>query len=1011
MQWEPASDPGSPVGDSPGHRDSLGMGGPSTPSNLDFHLDEPDDEGDDREPRAYPQTRPTEPSESSPPVALFPQPGETLGGFRVVSELGRGAFARVYLAEQVELAGRPVALKVAKALGDEPQALARLQHTHIVPIHSIHDDPATGLRLLCMPFVGGANLAQILERSGARLPTQASGRSLLEALDGLDRPHLLRTMASRSGSQRATWNTLPEPAPNREPASPTAVRSVLGRYLAKLPWRKSLDYAGDSDLELAESGPEPGQEDLRQPARRFLRSHTYVQAAVWIAARLAEGLDHAHARGVLHRDLKPSNILIAADGTPMLLDFNLSADTNTHAGAEADRAHLGGTLPYMAPEHLDAFNPGGKTPVSAVDERSDLYAIGLILYEMVAGRHPFEEPPANRPMVDILRIMTEERLLGPPLARSINPMVPRSLDAIIAKALDPMPARRYAHAADMAEDLQRFLDDRPNLHAPEPSLKERAGKWWRRHPEVRGAGPVAATAAILLFAILGAAWSIADYAEMAQSRLVRNHFNEDFRKVQLLLNTANGTAAHRKKGVEGAEKLLRDYQVLSDPNWMQGPLVRRLPPRQRDALREDLAELLLLTVRAKVTDTRPTQGDPEVRKALRSGIAWLDLAETFDPHPSSALFETRARYYRSLADAPRAEADDRRAQASPPRSARDYYLRGTERLAREDYDGAEADLTLAVALDPKRFWAWFTLGLCQFERGRYEESIGDFSVCTVLSPDFEWPYLNRGLALAASGKLLAARYSYDKALSLNADFIEARYNRALVCLLTADPAQALADLDKVIRLGRRDPNVRAARAEALARLGRRGQAENEFADALKIRPDDARILVARGMANLDADPSAARADFERILKRDESNGRAHYGMAMLLRRTELPEALKHARQARMLEPRADDALRLRCVLLGRLGQTEAEADANLLAQSPSPHNLYNAACALCLLDQARGTSTHLGQARAYLDRALAMGFPYKEARADPDLALLWRKAPVRNRPVASAAIDTGGEHP
>ncbi len=117
---------------------------------------------------AAPITRTVAPSQPvRSPAIRFPSRGDVVGGFRVVKELGRGAFARVYLAEQTELAGRAVAIKVAEALGDEPQALAKLQHTHIVPIHSVHDDPATGLRLLCMPYVGGANLAQVLERSGA----------------------------------------------------------------------------------------------------------------------------------------------------------------------------------------------------------------------------------------------------------------------------------------------------------------------------------------------------------------------------------------------------------------------------------------------------------------------------------------------------------------------------------------------------------------------------------------------------------------------------------------------------------------------------------------------------------------------------------------------------------------------------------------------------------------------------------------------------------------------------
>jgi len=122
-------------------------------------------------------------------------------------------------------------------------------------------------------------------------------------------------------------------------------------------------------------------QDDGQPSRQFLRGASNIQAAVWIVARLAEGLDHAHSRGLLHRDLKPANILIAGDGTPMLLDFNLAAPTDfaTEAGPGdqsgepvVHRALLGGTLPYMAPEHLDAFDPEGAASPEAVEERSDL---------------------------------------------------------------------------------------------------------------------------------------------------------------------------------------------------------------------------------------------------------------------------------------------------------------------------------------------------------------------------------------------------------------------------------------------------------------------------------------------------------------------------------------------------------------------------------------------------------------------------------------------------------------
>src|SRR5207247_10908638 len=113
-----------------------------------------------------------------------------------------------------------------------------------------------------------------------------------------------------------------------------------------------------------------------------LEGFTYVEAVVWLGCCLADGLAHAHERGILHRDLKPANVLLTDEGQPMLLDFNLAEDVKLRGSAAA--ALIGGTLPYMAPEHLEAFR-GGKR---AVDGRSDVYALGIILYELLAGHFP-----------------------------------------------------------------------------------------------------------------------------------------------------------------------------------------------------------------------------------------------------------------------------------------------------------------------------------------------------------------------------------------------------------------------------------------------------------------------------------------------------------------------------------------------------------------------------------------------------------------------------------------------
>ena len=113
----------------------------------------------------------------------FPEAGQTLGDFRLLAEIGRGAVGRVFLALQPSLADRPVVLKLTRCDSQEYLSLARLQHTHIVPLHAVQDDPTRNLRLLCMPYFGGASLARVLEVLKDQPVAQRSGRDILDALD------------------------------------------------------------------------------------------------------------------------------------------------------------------------------------------------------------------------------------------------------------------------------------------------------------------------------------------------------------------------------------------------------------------------------------------------------------------------------------------------------------------------------------------------------------------------------------------------------------------------------------------------------------------------------------------------------------------------------------------------------------------------------------------------------------------------------------------------------------
>jgi tetratricopeptide (TPR) repeat protein len=196
-----------------------------------------------------------------------------------------------------------------------------------------------------------------------------------------------------------------------------------------------------------------------------------------IGEQVAEALDYAHRHGTLHRDIKPSNLLLDGQGTVWVADFGLAkaadGDDLTHTG------DIVGTVRYMAPERFEG----------RCDARSDVYSLGLTLYELLALRPAFDR--ADR--AELIRQVTQEE---PPRLRAVDPTVPRDLETVVHKAIEREPTRRYGGAAALAEDLRRFVECRP-IRARRVSVPERAWRWCRRNPAVAGL----AAAAFLAMAI------------------------------------------------------------------------------------------------------------------------------------------------------------------------------------------------------------------------------------------------------------------------------------------------------------------------------------------------------------------------------------------------------------------------------------------------------------------------------------------------------------------------------
>lgn len=185
--------------------------------------------------------------------------------------------------------------------------------------------------------------------------------------------------------------------------------------------------------------------------REALADMDDLEAACWIGARLAEAVDYAHRQGVLHRDIKPANVLMNRYGQPLLADFNISFQSMDETSTAEDR--FGGTLSYMSPEHLDAVNPSTDSKANAVDERSDIYSLGIVLGELLAGNSPLEAPPKCDNRLQYLERMHAVRSITAPGVIAGAGNAAKAFSYSIARCLDPDPANRYTNGAELATAL------------------------------------------------------------------------------------------------------------------------------------------------------------------------------------------------------------------------------------------------------------------------------------------------------------------------------------------------------------------------------------------------------------------------------------------------------------------------------------------------------------------------------------------------------------------------------
>ena len=874
-------------------------------------------------------------------TANWPTVGGWFVGFRLDAELGRGAFGRVFLARQGDLADRPVALKVAPDMAGESRMLARLQHTNVVPIYSIHRSGV--FEAVCMPYLGSTTLADVIANLGRQESLPDSGAGLVGTL-------------ALPGDTQADM-VVPDATDRAEPL---------------------VD----------------GMSRLMPPAVARLRSLGYVEAVLSVGSRLAEGLAHAHERGIVHRDLKPANVLFADDGEPMLLDFNLAVESAPSRAPAV--AMVGGTLPYMAPEQIRAFRGDG----SPVDGRADLYALGVILFELLAGRPPF--PIRRGPIDAVLGEMLEDRQGPPPSCRRFNPAVTPAVDAIMAKLLEPTTARRYQTARELGEDIQRHLDDLPLQYAAEPSWRERSRKWARRHPRLSSSSSVALVALIFILILIGGLWSRHRRLAGLEAAESAHRLEADLQGAGQLLASREVAEALGNEGIALSRQAVGRYGADGPPTWLNGPLMAPLAAPDRARVRLLIGDFLLIWARAVAWRAEESQADGRTGLLAEAG-GLLDRAEAAYGAGASprAAWTLRADLARLAGDPMRADQLLREGAGVPLRSPREFLLEAEGQIGQGQFEVVRT--RLQEADQPGSDYARVALLLAQgyANRGQFEAARRNFDLVINLHPDWPWPILLRGGMELKANRPREAAADFDRALTLRPGLVDALINRGLARLALADSAGAVADLSAALAQPTAPSRAWFIRATARERLGDAAGAQSDHAEGLRRIPNDHVGWVARAVAKLPGDPQGALADIDKALRRNPRYFPALQNRAAILSESlgRTDEAITLLDRTIGLHPHEIAACTGRGILLARVGRrSEAHEDARKAqALDRGPETLYRVAGIYALTAR-----THPDDARKAL-RLLAAAIGrepswLKVVPVDPDLE------PIRGRPDFQALI-------
>ena len=845
-------------------------------------------------------------------------------GFRVIQQIGHGKFSRVYLAQQRALSNRYVVLKVVHEALTEPENMAMLLHTNIVPIYSFHEIDLCSV--ICMPYAGCITLENFIgEETGEKSRT---GQSLVDTVRGT----LDSTVIS-----------------DKETKKPSEIAPLIN---------------GSADL---------------LPLER-LNSLNTSELGTWIFARLAAALAHSHARGVLHGDLKPANVLIRNDGEPALMDFNLSHQP------DQVRKHIGGTVPYMSPETLRAmlnprrltsnFLPKNEHP----DERADIYSLGVMLFQFVTGRHAFPLPPSSAD-ADLERaIQNRERSLDWRESDSVSP----GLRAIIDHAIEVNPSDRYQTAEALQQDLDCERKGLSLVNTKEP-YTSRFRKWVSRHPNLTSGFSVGALLLSCLIPVAVIAVTLRAKNASLSATLAFQQFEAESNDYlsSIAVDPNRASSENIDKGME----VLLKHGVLEKTNQhllLDTPNEEPRNAASTSLLRHVVQVARLEVERLRALNTNQPLGETELARLDELMEAVNQLPQSKPSRAITYLRSSRMGFIDKSAQRKLAK----KAVVIEANSDTEEYLEAVRLLSLHKFKEAQEILTGLADRDciPAKL-RWTSLGRSQYGETRYEDAKISFTQSIERAPRSAQLYVYRGQCYLQLKHLQFAEQDFSRAIELEPGNKTALSHRGKTYLQLNQVEKAEDDFSRILDIDPQNAFALLMRSEVYRRLGKPDLAEADCELALNVETDDPSSLMFRKHVRLKRDDvQGALSDLRKANQLRPGTPKILTELAVVYAREgDLETSLSYYNQAVEANPLNENARIDRAIVLAKLGRyIDALTDLDSATKGPnSGRTLYNAACVCSLLPKEH----HLRGLR-YLASAIRAGYEANNLREDSDLDAL-----------------------